>query len=259
MNEVVPKRVYFTVWIVIVVLSVVNAALAFVRLGPFNSAVTMLIAVFNAFLIVWYVIGVRRYPPLMKVIVAIGFVWMGLMIHLTMADYLTRAWSTTTTRSVTIPAGKAPFEEPALGSATRVPTAAVPPYEPTALPQLPGMPGGQIGVPTIVPTGQIAAPPARGRTVRIELSASNASFDKDRIVVPTGSTVIVRFTNDDPVFHNFSVYRDAAGQRAIFVGQAIRGPGAMIVYRFRAPSKPGVYLFRCDIHPVAMRGSFVVK
>lgn len=260
MHDVVSKRLLFTVWIIVIVTTVVNAALAYVRLGPFNSAVTMLIMTFNAVMIIWYFIGVRRYRPILKIIAVTGFFWMGIFITLTMSDYLTRDWSTTTTRSVNIPVTQSPFEEAPAGSGTEVATAAVPP-EPTALPHVTGVPGvSPIGpFPTAPATGQATMPSAQGNQVTIDLSASDATFDKSRIVVPAGSHVVIRFTNHDSVGHNFSVYRTASGQNPIFVGDVIKGPNKTITYRFDAPSKPGTYLFRCDIHPVRMRGSFIVK
>lgn len=260
MSDIVPKRVFFTVWVVMIVVTIVNAALAFVRLGPFNSVITMLLGVLNVFLIVWYFIGVRQYRPLLKIIVITGFAWMGIMITLTMADYLSRGWSTVTTRSVVIPSGKAPFEEPALGSVTQVPTAVVPLRVPTALPKVTGVPGNRAVTPKVPVTsvGLSTTTPGRGGVVNITLSARNASFNTDRIMVPRGATVVIHFTNHDSVTHNFSVYRDSAGQYPLFKGKPVKG-GQSVAYRFKAPAKPKVYLFRCDFHPVVMRGSFIVK
>lgn len=36
------------------------------------------------------------------------------------------------------------------------------------------------------------------------------------------------------------------------------GP-ATTTYTFTAPSTPGTYFFRCDVHPTVMTGQFIVQ
>ena len=108
------------------------------------------------------------------------------------------------------------------------------------------------------------APPgtttAQGGAVTIDLAAQNLSFDKQTITVPAGASVTINFNNKDSgVIHNFSLYTNSsATPPAIFQGQLVTGP-ATATYKFTAPSKPGTYFFRCDIHPTQMTGSFIVQ
>jgi plastocyanin len=98
-----------------------------------------------------------------------------------------------------------------------------------------------------------------GQATSIELTAQNEKFDKSTITVPAGATVTVTFTNKDSgVPHTFSVYTDASAATAIFKGQQVMGPGTT-KYTFTAPSTPGTYYFRCDIHPTLMNGQFIVQ
>jgi plastocyanin len=84
------------------------------------------------------------------------------------------------------------------------------------------------------------------------------AFDKRTISVYAGSNVIINFDNRDAAAHNFALYvNSSAPQPAIFQGQIVNGPG-MITYRFLAPIAPGVYFFRCDVHPTTMTGTFIV-
>jgi plastocyanin len=97
---------------------------------------------------------------------------------------------------------------------------------------------------------------AQGAT--IGLIAKNIAFNTSTITVPAGANVTVNFDNQDSgIPHNFAVYESSAAQNAIFKGQIITGP-AKTTYAFTAPSKPGTYYFRCDVHPNQMNGQFVV-
>jgi plastocyanin len=91
----------------------------------------------------------------------------------------------------------------------------------------------------------------------IDLTASNLAFDTDTITVPAGGEVTIRFRNQENVPHNVSVYADQAATDPIFQGELVQAPGT-VEYRFPAPD-PGEYLFRCDVHPQQMTGTFVVQ
>jgi cytochrome c oxidase subunit II len=95
--------------------------------------------------------------------------------------------------------------------------------------------------------------------VMIDLAAENIAFDKNTITVPAGAEVMINFDNKDSgVPHNFAVYTDSSTTKSIFIGQIITGPNT-ITYAFTAPTAPGNYFFRCDVHPTMMTGTFVVQ
>ena len=100
---------------------------------------------------------------------------------------------------------------------------------------------------------------AGGEAVTVDLSAQNIAFDKSSITVPAGAAVTVDFDNKDSgIPHNFAVYTDSSASQSIFKGETITGP-ATTTYHFTAPSDPGTYYFRCDVHPEQMNGNFVVQ
>jgi cytochrome c oxidase subunit II len=91
------------------------------------------------------------------------------------------------------------------------------------------------------------------------LIAKNISFNLNSITVPPGATVTINLDNQDKgIPHNLSVYLDSAYSKALFSGQIVTGPGK-VQYSFIAPSLPGSYPFRCDVHPTIMTGTLVVK
>jgi plastocyanin len=83
------------------------------------------------------------------------------------------------------------------------------------------------------------------------------AFDMSTITVPAGSIITMNFNNKDSVPHNFALYTDSGAQTMIFQGQVVTGK--TIVYNFTAPTTPGTYFFRCDVHPAIMTGSFIVQ
>ncbi len=97
------------------------------------------------------------------------------------------------------------------------------------------------------------------KSVTVDLVAQNVKFNLSTITVPAGAAVTINFNNKDSgVIHNFSLYANSsAAPPALFQGQNITGP-ATTVYTFTAPTTPGTYFFRCDIHPTIMTGTFVV-
>ena len=130
----------------------------------------------------------------------------------------------------------------------------------TAMPHM-VMPAPQPVPPPAQPPVQPPAPmPAPGpQTVTVNLTARNLAFNMSTITVPASAMVVVNFNNQDAgVPHNFAVYTNSSAQQVIFRGQIITGPG-MTTYTFTAPSQPGTYFFRCDVHFTMMTGQFEVR
>ena len=110
------------------------------------------------------------------------------------------------------------------------------------------------------------SPIPSGLSVMVNLTAKNMSFSLASITVPAKSPVVVNFHNSEPpgssqvtgIAHNFAIYDSPAATTMIFRGDVITG-GEDAVYRFTAPTTPGTYFFRCDVHPMIMNGSFIVQ
>jgi cytochrome c oxidase subunit 4 len=90
-EHVVPVRVYVTIFALLLVLTAVTTSVAFVDLGRLNVVIMLTIAVTKATLVILYFMHVRYGDRLTWIVVASGFVWLLLLIGLTMSDILTRA------------------------------------------------------------------------------------------------------------------------------------------------------------------------
>jgi len=115
---------------------------------------------------------------------------------------------------------------------------------------------------TVPTTNETATPTVTPRPpagpVTLTLTAENLAFDRSRIEVPAGAKVTILFENRDPgVQHNVAFYETSTAEDIIFKGDLVTGPGTA-TYTFTAPSEPGTYFFRCDLHATRMRGDFVV-
>jgi plastocyanin len=119
---------------------------------------------------------------------------------------------------------------------------------------------------TSVPQVTASAYSGSNRTVMVELTAAKMAFDQSSITVPAGASVVVNFHNRETpgssqvtgISHNFAVYDSSAAKEKIFSGEIITG-GEDATYKFSAPAIPGTYFFRCDVHPSAMTGTFIVR
>ena len=89
-DHIVPVKIYWAVFISLLVLTVVTAAIAYVDLGRFNLMVAMAIAIFKASLVILFFMHVKYSTKLTKTIVASGFLFFLVLVFFTMTDLLTR-------------------------------------------------------------------------------------------------------------------------------------------------------------------------
>jgi cytochrome c oxidase subunit IV len=89
-KHLVPLRVYFTIFALLMILTAVTVGVSYIDLGPMNSVVAIVIAVVKMLLVVLYFMHVRYSTRLTWVVVAGGFFWLCLLLLMTLADYATR-------------------------------------------------------------------------------------------------------------------------------------------------------------------------
>jgi cytochrome c oxidase subunit IV len=118
---------YVVVWVALLLLLLLNWGLAQLNLGPFNLVATLAIPFVQMMLMLLFLMHVRYNTPLLRVFVAAGFIWLCIMIDLTLSDYLTRgSVPGTLHKSWVHGAWPGPREAPALG----LPGASQPPPPP---------------------------------------------------------------------------------------------------------------------------------
>ena len=92
--HVVPTRVYYLIFAILMICTALTVGIAFIDLGPFNVVAALIIAVFKATLVVLFFMHVKYSTRLTWAVVAGSVFWLGILLALTMGDYLTRPWRT---------------------------------------------------------------------------------------------------------------------------------------------------------------------
>jgi cytochrome c oxidase subunit 4 len=89
--HVISNKLYVTIWIALMCLTVITAAVSFIDLGPLNTVVALSIATFKAVLVVLIFMHVKyTSEKLTKTVVISAIFFLFLLLGLSMADYTTR-------------------------------------------------------------------------------------------------------------------------------------------------------------------------
>ena len=93
-HHIVPLSVYFRVFGLLLFMTGLTVAVAYVNLDWGNTPVALGIALFKATIVILFFMHVRYNTPVMWLFAAAGFFWLLILLVLTMQDYYTRSWET---------------------------------------------------------------------------------------------------------------------------------------------------------------------
>jgi cytochrome c oxidase subunit IV len=92
-GHIVPKRTYVAVWITLMILTAVTAAVSRIDLRHASAAVALIIATTKALLVILFFMGVKYVSQRMTIVMIVAaFFWLGILLALSMLDYVSRAW-----------------------------------------------------------------------------------------------------------------------------------------------------------------------
>jgi cytochrome c oxidase subunit 4 len=89
-----PKRVYYTIFAALMVLTIVTVYVATVNLGRLNFPVALGIAITKATLVILFFMHAKYSSKLTKLFVGTAFFFLLVLLTLTMSDYLSRGLKT---------------------------------------------------------------------------------------------------------------------------------------------------------------------
>jgi cytochrome c oxidase subunit IV len=92
--HILPKRIYYTIFAILMFCTYLTVQIAFFDLGALNTIAALGIAVFKATLVVLFFMHVKYSTRLTWAVVLGSIFWFGILLALTLSDYLTRAWRT---------------------------------------------------------------------------------------------------------------------------------------------------------------------
>lgn len=88
--HIVPRRTYVLIFLALIGLTALTVAAAFANLGKLNAVVALTIACIKGLLVTLYFMHARYSSRLTWVIIGAGAFWLGIMLVLTLTDYLSR-------------------------------------------------------------------------------------------------------------------------------------------------------------------------
>jgi cytochrome c oxidase subunit 4 len=83
---------YFIVYLLLMLLLGATFVLAHVNLGALGVPVALFIASLKALLVVLYFMELKHSSGLIRAAAVMGIFWLGILITLTMSDYISRNW-----------------------------------------------------------------------------------------------------------------------------------------------------------------------
>jgi cytochrome c oxidase subunit 4 len=93
-ERIVSRKAYLWVWAALMALMVLTAMLSRIDLGAWSTPIALAIAVVKATLVILFFMHVLYESQKITWVVIIGgFFWLGILLALSMTDYLTRASS----------------------------------------------------------------------------------------------------------------------------------------------------------------------
>src|SRR6266545_159168 len=93
-DHILPTRVYYTIFAILLFCTYLTVQIAFLDLGALNAVAALVIAVFKATLVVLFFMHVKYSTRLTWAVVLGSVFWLGILLTLTLSDYLTRVWRT---------------------------------------------------------------------------------------------------------------------------------------------------------------------
>jgi cytochrome c oxidase subunit 4 len=86
-------KTFVSVFVALLLLTALTVFVATLELGPFNAVVALTIATVKALLVLLFFMELRYSTALTKVAVIAAVFFLFLLVGLTLADYMTRGWS----------------------------------------------------------------------------------------------------------------------------------------------------------------------
>lgn len=94
-EHIVSRKIYFLIFGALMVLTALTVFAARISFEHefVGTIIALTIAVTKAVLVVLFFMHVRYSSRLTWIVIASGFLWLAILISLTLSDYLTRGWS----------------------------------------------------------------------------------------------------------------------------------------------------------------------
>ena len=91
-GHVLPLKTYYSIFGLLLALTGLTVAVAYVDLGALNIFAALGIAAVKATVVILYFMHVKYASKLTQLFVALGFCWLAILLGITSMDFASRAW-----------------------------------------------------------------------------------------------------------------------------------------------------------------------
>lgn len=84
------KKLYISIWIILLCFTALTTGVAFVDLGSLNTVVALAIAVCKAGIVVLFFMHARHSEKLVRVVIGVAIFWLLILIVISTTDFATR-------------------------------------------------------------------------------------------------------------------------------------------------------------------------
>ena len=111
-HHIIPVRTYVNVFAILMVLTILTVAAAYIDMGFANTFVAVTIAVIKAILVLAIFMHLKYSARILWLAAGAGTVWLIVMLALTLSDFRTRNWLAQPQPWQAVPAKEAPAAVP---------------------------------------------------------------------------------------------------------------------------------------------------
>ncbi len=86
-------KTFIFIWVALLVCTALTVFAATFDLGAFSAAVALIIATFKALLVILFFMELKYQSKMTMTVVVAAFFFLGILLVLTMSDYISRAWA----------------------------------------------------------------------------------------------------------------------------------------------------------------------
>jgi cytochrome c oxidase subunit 4 len=87
-----PAKIYWKNCAALMVLLALTWLIGYINLGMFNVIIALGIAIIKALLVALFFMHIKGSSRLLHLAIAVGIIWLFIMLSLTLTDYFTRGW-----------------------------------------------------------------------------------------------------------------------------------------------------------------------
>jgi cytochrome c oxidase subunit 4 len=87
-----PSKIYWRNCAALMLLLALTWTIGYINLGMFNVIIALAIAIIKALLVALFFMHIKGSSRLLHLAMAVGVIWLLIMLSLTLSDYFTRGW-----------------------------------------------------------------------------------------------------------------------------------------------------------------------